>query len=46
MKNYKFKTSFVRPEGPKAQAYKIGINIINFYFNIRGILSIIHDFPV
>ena len=37
MKNFKIKTSFVRPEGPKARANKIGINFMIFL--LLGILG-------
>ena len=32
IKNYKIKNSFVRPEGPKARAYKTGINFMILIF--------------
>ena len=45
MKNYVIKTNFVSPEGLKNIKYtiKTGINfmILDFYFNIRGKLSVI-----
>ena len=40
MKNYKIKTSFDRPKGPKALANKTGINI-KIFFDIHGKLSVI-----
>ena len=40
IKKYKIKTSFVRPEVPKAWTYKTWINS-KIYFNIHGKLSVI-----
>ena len=48
-KNYKIKTRFVRPEGPKVRANKKGINFMICPFIIPGKLSVIqhiHDFSV
>ena len=44
IKKYKIKTSFARPEGPKAQANITAINYIDFYFINRGKYNNIHDF--
>ena len=49
MKNYKIETSFVSPDGPKALAYKTGINFMIFILMfVENCLSYdaIYDFLV
>ncbi len=41
MENYKIKTSFVGPEGPKACAKKADIILYDFYFSNHGKMSVI-----
>ena len=44
MKNYRIKTSFISPDGPKAN--KTGIITIIFHFIIRGNFSDMHGFSM
>ncbi len=49
MNYFKIKTSFVRPEGPKARCYITGIDFMIYIFMFVGnclLYDAIHDFSV